>query len=145
MQKVVGDRLRPADSKDPFGVEQAKTRMRGAYDIMDKEMATRTWAAGETFTLADCAACPALFYADLHRSPAARRRHHHHPPRHRRAARTGVRSLHRSAAPAALLGPEGIYLSVLRGRFAGRRRVPPRHARTGRRELSVQRHLSRDR
>ncbi len=65
MQKIVGDRLRPAGSKDPFGVEQAKTRMRTAYGLMDKEMATRTWAAGETFTLADCAACPALFYADL--------------------------------------------------------------------------------
>ena len=65
MQKIVGDRLRPADSKDPFGVEQAKTRMRTAYGLMDKEMATLTWAAGETFTLADCAACPALFYADL--------------------------------------------------------------------------------
>ena len=65
MQKIVGDRLRPAGSKDPFGVEQAKTRMRTAYGLMDKEMATLTWAAGETFTLADCAACPALFYADL--------------------------------------------------------------------------------
>jgi glutathione S-transferase len=27
-------------------------------------MATRTWAAGETFSLADCAAAPSLFYAD---------------------------------------------------------------------------------
>ncbi len=64
MQTVVGDRLRPADKKDAFGVEQAKTRMRTAYDLMDAEMATRTWAAGGTFSLADCAACPALFYAD---------------------------------------------------------------------------------
>jgi glutathione S-transferase len=64
MQTVVGDRLRPADKKDPFGVEQAKARMRTAYDLMDAEMATRTWAAGDTFTLADCSACPALFYGD---------------------------------------------------------------------------------
>ena len=65
MQKIVGDRLRPTSSKDLFGVEQAKTRMRTAYDLMDAEMATRTWAVGATFSLADCSACPALFYADL--------------------------------------------------------------------------------
>jgi glutathione S-transferase len=65
MQKVVGDRLRPADKKDPYGVAQARNKMRTAYGIMDKQMATRTWAMGETFTLADCAACPALHYASL--------------------------------------------------------------------------------
>jgi len=64
MQTIVGDRLRPADKKDPLGVEQARARMRTAYDLMDAEMATRTWAAGDTFTLADCSACPALFYGD---------------------------------------------------------------------------------
>jgi glutathione S-transferase len=65
MQAIVGDRLRPVDKKDPFGVEQAKARMRMAYDLMDAELATRTWAAGENFSMADCAACPALFYGDL--------------------------------------------------------------------------------
>jgi glutathione S-transferase len=65
MQRIVGDRLRPADRKDPYGVEQARTRMRTAYDLFDAEMADRTWAVGETFGLADCAACPALFYASL--------------------------------------------------------------------------------
>ena len=65
MQKVVGDRLRPADKKDPFGVEQARSGMRTAYGIMDRQMAGRTWATGESFTLADCAACPALHYASL--------------------------------------------------------------------------------
>lgn len=64
MQKVIGDRLRPADKKDPYGVEQARNRMRTAYDIMDKAMAGRTWAVGETFTLADCSACPALYYGN---------------------------------------------------------------------------------
>lgn len=78
MQKVVGDRLRPADKKDPYGVEQARNRMRIAYGIMDKQMTNRTWAVGETFTLADCAACPALYYGnmatpfeDTHRNLAA--------------------------------------------------------------------------
>ena len=32
--------------------------------MIDREMATRTWAMGEEFSLADCAAAPALFYAN---------------------------------------------------------------------------------
>jgi glutathione S-transferase len=32
--------------------------------MIDQEMATRTWAIGEVFSLADCAAAPALFYAN---------------------------------------------------------------------------------
>jgi len=63
MQKVVGDRLRPAGAKDPHGVEDARTRMRAAYDIAEREMASRPWAAGDDFSMADCAAAPALFYA----------------------------------------------------------------------------------
>jgi glutathione S-transferase len=63
MQKVVGNRLRPADKKDPHGVDDAKARMRVAYDIAERDMASRRWAAGDAFTLADCAAAPALFYA----------------------------------------------------------------------------------
>ena len=63
VQKIVDDRLRPQDRKDPHGVEQAKARLRTCYAMVDKEMATRTWA-GESFGMADCAASPALFYAD---------------------------------------------------------------------------------
>ena len=64
MQKIVGDRLRPADRKDPHGVEDARTRMRTALDMVEQAMAAKTWANGESFTMADCAAAPALFYAD---------------------------------------------------------------------------------
>jgi glutathione S-transferase len=64
MQKIVGDRLRPAGAKDPHGVEDARTRMAAALGIIEKQMGNRAWAAGETFTMADCAAAPALFYAD---------------------------------------------------------------------------------
>ncbi len=63
MQKVVGNRLRPVDAKDPRGVEDARTRMRAAYDIAERDMASRRWAAGDDFSMADCAAAPALFYA----------------------------------------------------------------------------------
>jgi glutathione S-transferase len=65
MQKIVGDRLRPAGQKDPFGVEQARQMMQTAYGIIEKDMATKTWAMGEAFSLADCAAAPALYYANL--------------------------------------------------------------------------------
>lgn len=64
MQKVVGDRLGPAGSKDPYGVDEAKARIQSCYGMIDKEVATKTWAMGEAFTLADCAAAPALFYAN---------------------------------------------------------------------------------
>lgn len=64
MQKIVGDRLRPAGSKDPFGVEQARTLLRTAYDLIERDMASSTWAIGEAFGMADCAAAPALFYAN---------------------------------------------------------------------------------
>jgi len=65
MQKVVGDRLRPAGQNDPYGVAQAKALMQTAFGMIDVEMATRTWAMGDAFSMADCAAAPALYYANL--------------------------------------------------------------------------------
>src|SRR5262245_45496597 len=65
LQTIVGDNLRPADQRDPFGVEQAKRQMHTALAIADAAMPSRTWAAGDAFTLADCAAAPALFYANV--------------------------------------------------------------------------------
>jgi glutathione S-transferase len=64
MQKIIGDRLRPAERKDSYGVEQARARLAIAYAMIDQEMQAKTWATGDGFTLADCAAAPALFYAD---------------------------------------------------------------------------------
>jgi len=63
MQKIVLDRLRPEDQTDPTGVAQAREQIRSSYAILDREMADREWAAGEWFSMADCAAAPALFYA----------------------------------------------------------------------------------
>jgi glutathione S-transferase len=65
MQKIVGDRFRPADKKDSLGVAQAKERLDTAYHIIDQQMASKTWATGESYSMADCAASPALFYANL--------------------------------------------------------------------------------
>lgn len=64
MQKIIGDRIRPADKKDPYGVEQARTAMNTALAMVEKDMGARAWAAGDAFSLADCAAAPALFYID---------------------------------------------------------------------------------
>jgi glutathione S-transferase len=64
MQKIVGDRLRPEGRKDLHGVEEAKSRLKASLGMIESEMATRAWAMGEAFTLADCAAAPPLFYAN---------------------------------------------------------------------------------
>jgi glutathione S-transferase len=65
MQKVVTDKLRPAGKNDPHGVEQARELLQTACGMIDQDMATKTWAMGDTFSMADCAAAPALFYANL--------------------------------------------------------------------------------
>ena len=67
MQKIVGDRLRPADGRDALGVEQARAQLESAYALVDPHVrpgASETGANSADFTLADCAAMPALFYAN---------------------------------------------------------------------------------
>jgi len=64
MQKIVGDHLRPEDARDPHGVAEARALLETAYSWLDDRLAPEGWAAGPEFTLADCAAAPALFYAD---------------------------------------------------------------------------------
>ena len=65
MQKIVGDRLRPSGKADPFGVEEAKKQLQTALSMIEEDIATKTWAMGEAFGMADCAAGPALFYANM--------------------------------------------------------------------------------
>ena len=64
MQKIVGDRIRPVGKTDPYGVAQARALMETAYGVIEGQMSTRTWASGEAFSMADCAAAPALHYAN---------------------------------------------------------------------------------
>jgi glutathione S-transferase len=61
-QQIVSERLRPPEHKDPFGVEQNRATIRAGLDLLEP-MVEGPWALGEGFTLADCAALPALFYA----------------------------------------------------------------------------------
>lgn len=65
MQKIVGDRLRPEGKNDPHGVALATQTLDTSYRMLDRDFMSRSWAAGETFSLADCAAAPALYYANL--------------------------------------------------------------------------------
>ena len=65
MQKIFTDRLRPAGRNDAYGVEQAKEALAVAYGIVDSAMASKAWAMGDRFTMADCAAAPALNYANV--------------------------------------------------------------------------------
>jgi glutathione S-transferase len=64
MQKIVGDRIRPAGKNDPLGVEQARDQLRIALDMTEQAIAGKTWSMGDVFTMADCAAAPALFYTN---------------------------------------------------------------------------------
>jgi glutathione S-transferase len=63
MQKIVGDNLRPEGRGDPEGVAQAHAALERAYALLDAHLMGGDWAAGPAFTLADCAAAPALHYA----------------------------------------------------------------------------------
>jgi glutathione S-transferase len=64
MQKIVTDSLRPTGRADPHGVEEARATLATAYRMLESAMARRTWATGAAFGMADCAAAPALFYAN---------------------------------------------------------------------------------
>jgi len=63
LQQIVSERMRPDGQHDPFGVEQLRGQLRQGYGLI-APMIAGPWAIGETFTLADCAALPALHYAD---------------------------------------------------------------------------------
>jgi glutathione S-transferase len=68
VQRIVGDALRPPDARDPHGVCQAHATLELAYATLDRQLNGRDhdgWLAGDDFTLADCAAAPALHYADV--------------------------------------------------------------------------------
>lgn len=70
-QRIVADALRGEADRDAFGVAEAKAKLGKAYGWFDRWIQDRDWAAAGRFTIADCAAAPALFYADwVHEIPA---------------------------------------------------------------------------
>jgi glutathione S-transferase len=71
MQRIVADALRPAGERDPRGVADAHAQLEQCYAWLERRLQGRKWAACGRFTIADCAAAPALFYADwVHPIPA---------------------------------------------------------------------------
>jgi glutathione S-transferase len=59
MQQIVADRLFASHSD----LTKERTTLMTAYGMLDRQLAGRTWVASADFSLADCAAVPALFYA----------------------------------------------------------------------------------
>jgi glutathione S-transferase len=64
MQKIVTDKIRPPESRDPYGVAEARRTLDTAYAMIEARARDGAWFAGDTFTLADCSAFPALYYAN---------------------------------------------------------------------------------
>jgi glutathione S-transferase len=65
LQKYALNGMRPRDKRDPLGIDEALAMFRTTLEMVEVQMAGRTWAAGEEFTMADCAAAPPLFYGNL--------------------------------------------------------------------------------
>jgi glutathione S-transferase len=59
MQQIVGDRMRGTKGD----VTRERAMLDTAYGMIDRQMAAGPWIAGRNFSMADCAAAPALFYA----------------------------------------------------------------------------------
>jgi glutathione S-transferase len=64
MQKIATDRRRPAGKNDPHGVDEARALLKTSLDMIDEEIKGRSFAVGDSFTMADCAAAPSLSYAN---------------------------------------------------------------------------------
>jgi glutathione S-transferase len=64
MQTLVSDRMRAASERDAKGVADARKTLDVSYLWLEGRLAADGWACGNAFSLADCAAAPALFYAD---------------------------------------------------------------------------------
>ena len=64
MQKIVADRIRAEPLRDAHGVIEARALLDTAYRWLEDHLGEHEWATASGFSLADCAAAPALFYAD---------------------------------------------------------------------------------
>ena len=63
MQAPVAEALRPDGRKDT-ALQEAAAKLDVSYAWLEQHLQGRTWAAGDSFSMADCAAAPSLFYAD---------------------------------------------------------------------------------
>ena len=54
---------KPAGQQDTEKIETAQYQIRAVYDFIEYELEHQTWANGEEFSMSDCAAAAAFFYA----------------------------------------------------------------------------------
>lgn len=64
MQGPVTEALRSDGARKDEAMDQARAALDTAYAWLEQRLEGRAWAAGQHFTMADCAAAPSLFYAD---------------------------------------------------------------------------------
>jgi len=64
MQAIVADVRRAEKDRSPQGVAEARSLLRTAYGMIEKQLDGKIWITGDSLTMADCAAAPALFYAE---------------------------------------------------------------------------------
>lgn len=70
-QRIIFNAIRPEGSRSAFDVAEHEAMLSKAYLWLEDYLDGREWAVGDRFSMADCAAAPALFYADwTHRIPA---------------------------------------------------------------------------
>ena len=69
MQNIVATHLGPTSEAQAqvnvATIAEATAVLKIAYDMIERQMADKTWAVGKHFSIADCAAAPALFYASI--------------------------------------------------------------------------------
>ncbi|MBT2766467.1 glutathione S-transferase family protein [Stenotrophomonas sp. ISL-67] len=63
MQALTAELLKPESGRSGDAAEAARSQLLNSYAAMNRQLEDRTWLAGEGFSMADCAAAPALFYA----------------------------------------------------------------------------------
>jgi glutathione S-transferase len=73
MQSLVAQSMRPEERRDQLAIASARSTLDMAYELVDRQVAQKEWATGSAFSMADCAAAPALFYASIvHPFPTSR-------------------------------------------------------------------------
>lgn len=65
MQRFIAQQLRPEAERDAPTLASTVADLGLAYDLIESRLGDRPWAAGEAFSMADCAAAPALFHAAI--------------------------------------------------------------------------------
>jgi glutathione S-transferase len=64
MNWIVQDARRPPEGRGAQSVTQGRALLDTTYRWLNERMAGRVWVSGETFSMANCAAAPSLFYPD---------------------------------------------------------------------------------